>query len=43
MTVRLPGDRRFLQSTNNASLRTQFYTVPELEEPDAFEKGLSAM
>ncbi len=24
-------------------MRTQFYTVPELEESEAFEKGLSAM
>ena len=41
VTVRLPGTKRFRQSTRNASLRTEFYTIPELEEPDAFEKGLS--
>lgn len=42
-TVRLPGEKRFCQSTANASLRMHFYTVPDLEEPDAFEKRLSAM
>jgi len=43
-TVRLPGESRFVQSTSNASARTDFYTIPELTDgpdgPDAFEKTL---
>ncbi len=32
-----------MQSTKNAALQTRFYSIPELDEPDLFEKILSTM
>ncbi|WP_085104674.1 DUF4238 domain-containing protein [Mycobacterium paraense] len=41
-TVRLPGDRRFIQSTKSASAQTDFYALPEnLDDPDLAEKALA--
>lgn len=41
-TVRLPGDRRFLQSVNDASVSKDFYAVESHEDgEDVIEKALS--
>ena len=41
----LPGDRRFIQSVNNASAMTDFYALgePNTKGSDAFEKVLSTL
>lgn len=43
-TVRLPGDKRFVQSVRKAAAEMNFYSVDGHEDgPDAFEKALSTI
>lgn len=43
-TVRLPGDRRFIQSVNDASVAKDFYAVEDHEDgADVIEKSLSSI
>lgn len=42
LTIALPGDRRFKQSVNDASVETNFYALPGHEAgDDVFEKAMS--
>lgn len=44
-TVRLPGDKRFIQSVANASINTNFYTMDTIDpsDSDEFEQSLSSL
>lgn len=42
--VQLPGTRRFLQSTSDATIQKDFYAIPgHSDGPDVFEKSLSEL
>lgn len=42
--VQLPGTRRFVQATSDATIQKDFYAIPgHADGPDVFEKGLSEL